>query len=55
MKKTADLCLQELYSYDYDHALDHRDGLERERSREPCVIAPDADAWGNAPEHKEAV
>jgi hypothetical protein len=55
MEKTADKCLQELYGYDYDHALDYRDGLEKERGPEPCVAAPVGEIWGDGPEYKKAV
>jgi hypothetical protein len=53
MGKTADKYLQELYGYDYDHALDYRDSLEPENSTEPAIAAPDALADGC--EYKEAV
>jgi hypothetical protein len=46
MEKTADKYLQELYGYDYDHALDYRDGLEKERNSELCVTAPDGKPGG---------
>jgi hypothetical protein len=48
MEKTADKYLQELYGYDYDHALDYRDGIEKERGPEPCVAAPAGETWGTA-------
>jgi hypothetical protein len=53
MDKTADRYLQELYSYDYDHALDHRDSMDRERGMETVIAVPDAPADGY--EYKEAV
>jgi hypothetical protein len=55
MEKTADKYLQELYGYDYDHALDYRDGLEKERGPEPCITAPEGDTWKDGPEYKKAV
>jgi hypothetical protein len=45
--------LRELYGYDYDHALDYRDGPDRERGPEPAAIV--ADTRGNVREHKKAV
>jgi hypothetical protein len=53
MEKTADRYLQELYSYDYDDALDYRDGLERGKGTGTVIAAPDAPADGC--EYKEAV
>jgi hypothetical protein len=52
-EKTAGMYLRELYGYDYDHALDYRDGPDRERGPELTVMAPDT--GGNAREHKKAV
>jgi hypothetical protein len=40
--KTADKYLQELYRYDYDHALDYRDNLELENSMAISVVFPSA-------------
>jgi hypothetical protein len=37
--KTADKYLQELYCYDYDHALDYRDNLELENGISIAVVA----------------
>jgi hypothetical protein len=55
MEKTADKYLQELYGYDYDHALDYRDGLEKERGPEPCIAVPVGETWGDGPEYKKAM
>jgi hypothetical protein len=40
--KTADKYLQELYRYDYDHALDYRDNLELENGIAIAVVSSSA-------------
>jgi hypothetical protein len=56
MKNTADMCLRELYGYDYDHALDYRDGLET-KDLEFGVIKPGMETWENVSEqdHRKVV